>query len=86
MRERRVKYPDIVRRNWEKSVYGVCKEDFDYNFCWVCGSNKRLSIDHNHKNGKVRGLLCGKCNIALGLLEDDIFKIKRLAAYIEENS
>jgi hypothetical protein len=43
--------------------------------CAICGIhqsklNKSLFVDHNHKTGKIRGLLCFKCNISLGHLED----------------
>lgn len=36
--------------------------------CWICGTppkSRRLHIDHDHKTGKVRGLLCFRCNNAL---------------------
>lgn len=44
--------------------------------CAICkgapfGKGERLHIDHDHKSGKVRALLCGNCNTALGLLDDD---------------
>lgn len=41
--------------------------------CAICKqSNKRiLEVDHNHKTGKIRGLLCGNCNKAIGLLDDN---------------
>ena len=32
---------------------------------------QNLAVDHNHENGKVRGLLCSTCNTALGLLKED---------------
>ena len=35
------------------------------------GKIKTLSIDHNHKTGKIRGLLCHTCNVGIGLLNDD---------------
>lgn len=42
--------------------------------CWVCGrkntDGKRLSTDHSHETGEVRGLLCAKCNPLLGKLEN----------------
>jgi len=39
--------------------------------CKVCNEEKKLVIDHNHKTGKVRGLLCLNCNTALGHLKDN---------------
>ena len=44
-----------------------------------------LAIDHNHINGKIRGLLCSKCNTALGLLNDSIELILAAGIYLESN-
>jgi hypothetical protein len=63
--------------------------------CYLCGlpetalkatkdGVKNLAVDHCHKTGKVRKLLCTKCNTAIGLLNDDIGLVKRLAQYLEE--
>lgn len=59
--------------------------------CLVCGvvpkptkrSSKGLHVDHCHKSGKVRGLLCHQCNCAIGLLKEDTGRIRRLLEYIE---
>jgi hypothetical protein len=40
-------------------------------------------VDHDHKTGKVRGILCHKCNIALGLIGDDPARARALANYLE---
>jgi hypothetical protein len=53
--------------------------------CVVCGSKKILQLDHNHKNGKFRGVLCHKCNTALGCVNDDIDLLKKLISYVKEN-
>lgn len=53
------------------------------NRCAICGSSptkRELAIDHDHKTGKVRGLLCGLCNSMLGLAKD---KVEILQAGIE---
>lgn len=47
-------------------------------------SIRPLAVDHDHKTSKIRGLLCGKCNQALGLLDDNPLKIKALLVYLEE--
>lgn len=77
-----------LRRN-----YGITLEDFDKLFlkqnngCAICGKlNKngfRLAVDHNHKTGKIRGLLCSRCNSVLGNIEDNKFLIKALS-YLRE--
>jgi hypothetical protein len=47
-------------------------------------TTKTGHLDHNHVTGKLRGLLCLQCNMALGLLNDDKAKITGLMTYLEE--
>jgi hypothetical protein len=62
--------------------------------CAVCGSDDRLSVDHDHSccPGKhscgkcVRGLLCGNCNSAEGYLQGDPDRAEKLAQYIERHA
>ncbi len=55
--------------------------------CAVCNGpptrDRDLDVDHCHATGKVRGLLCSPCNTALGILEDNPDRIRKLAAYAE---
>jgi hypothetical protein len=61
--------------------YGLTVEEYDAMLddgaggCYICGgkpdSKRALDIDHDHKTGKVRGLLCSNHNRALGLMSDD---------------
>jgi len=58
--------------------------------CAVCNKHqaefkKALAVDHNHKNGKIRALLCNHCNTALGLLLEDKILILKLAKYVEKH-
>ena len=56
--------------------------------CAICGNlpnGKRLAIDHNHQNGKIRGLLCSYCNLALGLFQDSITNLSRVIGYLEKS-
>lgn len=45
---------------------------------------KRLSVDHNHKTGMIRGLLCNDCNRSIGQLQDSPALLRRAAEYLEK--
>jgi hypothetical protein len=77
--------------------YGLTEAEFEARFvaqggrCAICRQvppekytrNKRLAIDHCHKTGKVRGLLCFGCNAILGNAKDDPALLLEVIAYIE---
>lgn len=46
------------------------------------GRTSRMAIDHCHETGKVRGILCNRCNRALGLFEDDISNLTAAIEYL----
>lgn len=79
---------------WILATYGITAEEYqailDYQGgrCAICqratGATKRLSVDHDHKTGAVRGLLCTPCNRdVLGHLRDDPAALRRGADYLE---
>jgi hypothetical protein len=45
-----------------------------------------VHVDHCHKTGRVRGVLCFNCNSAIGKLGDDPDAVRRAAAYLEGNA
>lgn len=54
--------------------------------CAICRrepTKKRLAIDHDHSTRRVRGLLCAKCNLVLGLMGDDAAVLRRAADYLD---
>jgi len=68
---------DKLQRN-----YGFTIDEYDKmlesqgNGCAICGTapeenGRRLAVDHDHETGRVRGLLCRNCNLALGHLKDN---------------
>lgn len=59
----------------QKGVCQICKNP--------CSSRQFLSVDHCHKTGKVRGLLCVKCNTALGMLNDNVSYFKSAIEYLK---
>lgn len=54
--------------------------------CAICkgesGAKRNLAVDHDHDTGLVRGLLCGKCNTALGQLDEDFGRFREAAFYL----
>ena len=49
------------------------------------GTLWRLSIDHCHTTGKIRGLLCGNCNQTIGLLKEQINTLREMINYLTKN-
>lgn len=70
----------LKRRSNYKLLYGITIEDYERMYfeqggvCAICGNppppTKHLFIDHDHKTGKVRGLLCRGCNAGLAFIEN----------------
>ena len=74
-----------------KYKYGITRKQFDFMLkaqdykCAICGkeiTDQEPHIDHDHNTGKVRGLLCGKCNTALGLFGDDPSLLNKAVQYL----
>jgi hypothetical protein len=61
--------------------------------CAICKSDngdtnhkKKLFVDHDHQTGKVRALLCHRCNSGIGYMRDDVNLLRAAIAYLEEHS
>ena len=69
--------------------YGITVEELSRleqkqgGMCAICGRKSALVVDHDHKTGVVRGLLCNECNMALGLLGDDAWTLHSAADYLD---
>ena len=87
----------VIQRHFRKS-YGLTYSEVielrekQNNLCAICDEpgflmNDRvksgLNVDHNHKTGEVRGLLCHNCNRGLGLFKDNTDRLKRAIDYLE---
>jgi hypothetical protein len=94
--ERRKEYVSKSSRKWRlKNIYGLTEADyktildFQGGGCAICktecpgGKLKYFCVDHDHATGKIRGLLCNACNVAIGLLKDSIVLCDNAAAYLK---
>lgn len=82
------------RRKYELThYYGISPDDYQIlverqkDKCAICGRKPEayLAIDHCHNTNQVRGLLCRKCNSAIGLFDDNIQKIENALMYLKSN-
>jgi hypothetical protein len=79
------------RANNLRHRYGIELEDYDRmlseqgGVCYICKDppgKKLLSVDHCHKDGTIRGLLCHNCNNGLGKFKDNIVLMYRAITYL----
>lgn len=92
--ENKIKNRDSKLRN----DYGISLEDYKKMFdiqkgvCAICGlfpyhkTQRTLAVDHNHTTGKVRALLCHKCNSAIGMLNEDVQIIQKVIEYLNKHN
>lgn len=81
-----------------KHRYGIDSDQYEQMLsaqggrCAICGAiggtdkQTRLYVDHNHKTGEVRKLLCPACNTAVGVIESGVERVVALAKYLSETS
>jgi hypothetical protein len=83
------------RNNILNKTYGISEKRYNEmfikqnGFCWICGIHQSklkisLSVDHNHKTGKVRGLLCTRCNLRLAVFEKNIYVTIKSIEYLRK--
>ncbi len=90
----------MERRKYLKKAYGITLEQYNEMYaeqggrCRICLKHeiaknqygmKQLSVDHDHKTGKVRALLCLRCNMALGYVDDDPGLLIEAARYLMQH-
>jgi hypothetical protein len=91
-----IKNKDWFRKNHLKLKFGITLEDYNRLFdeqsgcCRICGTHqsqlkKTLSIDHCHKTGKIRALLCQKCNQGIGMFHEDLETMQSAIEYIKQH-
>lgn len=87
------RYSINLRKARLKRVYGITMEYFDALFkkqgsgCDICKRKEpkgpNWSIDHCHKTGKIRGILCVPCNLGIGQLQESKKVLKSAIKYLE---
>lgn len=96
----RERYKDKIKtknRREKLRAYGMTPEEYakrlaDQNYCcavckqgaWDCRDGV-LVVDHNHKTGRIRGLLCHRCNSGLGMFDDDPNNLDCGARYLRSD-
>ncbi len=81
---------EIVAKKRE-ARYGLTSDEYyriwneQFGLCAICQDKPAKHIDHSHVTGKVRGLLCGPCNMGLGLCQESVARLKAAIRYLEKH-
>lgn len=96
-REKYAKDPNYFKDIDLKKTYGINLDQYNNllsrqgESCAICKRpknefTKALAVDHCHKTGKIRGLLCANCNRAVGNLKDSAVNAESAASYLRRSS
>ena len=88
--------PERTRNNDLKRNYGITLQEHQEMYknqngvCAICkgegdGKWKKLCVDHDHKTGKVRQLLCRNCNMVLGQVGDNANLLEEMIKYLQKH-
>lgn len=89
--ERRCSNRDSRRRSHWLYRYGMTEREYNelldrqQHRCAICRTEtpgKLLHVDHCHQNNRIRGLLCGACNRALGIFQDSVVNLSNAIIYL----
>lgn len=91
--KKRLRYREITRYENYNNKYGITKDKFkelvkiQNGKCWICNeiNDEYLNVDHNHKTGEFRGLICKDCNMGIGLFKDNPDNLYRAITYLTHN-
>lgn len=81
--------PEKHKSRTRKSVYGISEDQYrqlvcdQAGRCAICNRVTQLCVDHDHKSGRVRGLLCRVCNTYLGMVEESEAPFYRAIQYLK---
>jgi len=70
-------YNELLQK--QKLLCAICKQPLDLQHTYY------VHVDHDHKRGKVRGILCRNCNLGLGQFKENIEYLKNAIIYLKEN-
>ena len=92
----RKRHTDYWRGDNLKKRYGITLDDYGRILaeqdgrCAICGGHQskqkhRLSVDHDHATGEIRGLLCTRCNVFLGRIESPEGLLNKALEYLKDH-
>lgn len=87
--ENKVRSAVRMRDNHLRKKYGITQVEYEtmlvrqHGGCAICQKKpKRLAVDHCHRLGRIRGLLCRECNVAIGLFNENPHIMIEAIAYV----
>ena len=89
------KYKYSHKKHYCRTYFGLTPEEYDKTYselfkeqngkCYLCKkSDAVLRLDHSHSTGKIRKLLCVRCNLFTGYVEKNLDFVSRIIRYIEK--